>query len=507
MSKTQFMPFEEFHSISSPSSLNDKLQEKQYKKIIESEKPHGIFNRKYDSLEQAALHLLNPNIPLFKTSNGDIKVGNETVKVNKQFYEYKQPGGIIFTNWQSASLNNIEEDMSISHMPYEGIYDRNLVLSNTNNVRNTFQNFGNNFLKNVNMLNNIAFENGYGSKSNSTSSIRTSRNIQNFDITHGNFANSETGDLVSKQYKQLHSHLPPQYSNVDYTSWQYINPSFIVLNDNPLLELFQDKIQFGIFDLESIKSVGKPCLTSHFNIIPNNSNTPVDVYDDLNYDPVESSLYCSANTNYVTMPKNHLYKKLDTSFQISPGNESDIMGITMSPNLKDFINNELYLCNRDLIFMQMCKELHKHNTMNHGDEIENKHPYSIYSNYIQNTAPYLFNNGIKNRRNMMNYNEFSTLNDDQVYKYIFKIQKQLSNRNVLSNDVEIFIDHLNIYKLGGQHSSGIKAKVKINMGNSENHINVEGNGFFILVPTMLSEDVFGVRNNQPQNSNYKFDNF
>ena len=506
MSKTQFVPFEEFPSTLSRYSSNNQLQANQYKKIIESEKVQGIFDRQYESLDQASKHALNPNVPLYNKRNGNIKVGDKTVNVYKQFYEYKQPASAIFTNWQSASLNNIEEDMSVSHMPYEGIYDRNLVLSNTNNVRSNFQNYGKEYLTNVNMLNTIAWDNGIARQSNSTSSIRTSRNIENFEIAHGNFANAATGDLVSKQYQQLHVDLPPLYANVDYTSWQYINPSFVLLNNDPRLELFPDKLRFGTFDLESMKLVGKSCLTADFNISQPGSSTPGDVYnDEYNYPPVDSSLYCSANTNYVTMPNNYLHKKLDTSFQVSPGNNSLTIGVNMSSQLKDFINNQLYLYNRDLVFMQICKVLDKYARMNRGEPIENIHPYGVYYNRIQKIAPYLFNNGTKNRGTMMNYNEFSTLNDDQVYKYIYRVQKQLSGMNLLSPDVEIFINHLNIYKIGGQHNSEIKAKVKIDMGNKiASEIEIEDNGFFILVPTMLSEDVFAVRDREPQNSNYKF---
>ena len=79
--------------------------------------------------------------------------------------------------------------------------------------------------------------------------------------------------------------------------------------------------------------------------------------------------------------------------------------------------------------------------------------------------------------------------------------------NLLTPDVEIFINHLNIYKIGGQHNSGIKATIKIDIGNKiASKIEIEDDGFFILVPTMLSEDIFGVRDKEPHNGDYKFQN-
>ena len=67
-------------------------------------------------------------------------------------------------------------------------------------------------------------------------------------------------------------------------------------------------------------------------------------------------MYCSANTNYVTMPRNHLYGDLDTSFQVMPGNNSLTLGTVMSPKLKEFIQNELFNFNRSIVLMQIYEQ-------------------------------------------------------------------------------------------------------------------------------------------------------
>ena len=80
------------------------------------------------------------------------------------------------------------------------------------------------------------------------------------------------------------------------------------------------------------------CLTPEFSVIPPGYDKPVDVFsDELNYPPLTNidyfnsgplyykksgksdGLYCSANSNYIAVPINHKYPKLDTSINFSPG--------------------------------------------------------------------------------------------------------------------------------------------------------------------------------------------
>ena len=192
----------------------------------------------------------------------------------------------------------------------------------------------------------------------------THRIIKSFQDFHSNikyFKNSEDGDLYSRQVSELRVDLPINYANTSMSSWMYINPAYII--PEPSIKILHESLKFGIFDLTSIKLTGSSCLTPNFGITPQGYNGPVDVLnDDSQFPPLENpdyydknkyyykkhgmgeNMYCSANTNYVAMPKNHskTVKGLDTSFQVSVGNNSLSIGVVMSPNLKSFIINELY---------------------------------------------------------------------------------------------------------------------------------------------------------------------
>ena len=365
MSKSaDFLPFKEYSSTLSRYSDSDQLQANQYKSIIESESGQRIYQREFPTIGAAAEIPLNANLPKFNKKYS-IKVDDKNIDVFKTFWNYKQNGGGIFTDWKSAGVAGVLEDLSVSELPLYGkINDPDLVLSNTNNVRNNLTNYGKEYLTTTNMLNAESFYNGV-SYDNSTSPFRSGLFYESDLTLHGNFSNKEDGDLVSRQVNQLRVNNPPQYVK-NISSWQYINTACFI--PNPNLKVFHHKLKFGIFDLDSLKLIGSSCLTENFGIIPKGLNKPADVYNDTSddtsdYPPVSNihyynrgsrysfnsetepnmsekspsgtNLYCSANTNYVVMPKNHLYPNLDTSFQVSTGSNSLTLGVVMSPKLKN----------------------------------------------------------------------------------------------------------------------------------------------------------------------------
>jgi len=496
------LPYKEYNSTLLRYSDSDQLEANQYKSIIESRLDQAYYDREYPSMGAAALGPLNANVPV-TNMKVDINVGDKNVNVYKKFWQYKQHAGSIFTDWNSAGISAIKEDMAIKNLPlYNKIYDSNLVLSNTNYVRNNLTNYGKEYLTTTNMLNAEAFLNGVSYESGSTSPYRPGQQNEIQEITHGSFKNAEDGDLYSRQVKELRVDLPINYANTSVSSWMYINPSFII--PNPNIKILHDSLKFGTFDLDSIKLVGTSCLTSNFGITPKNYLGPVDVInDDNNYPPLSNpdyykrgelhyqkegpgeNMYCSANTNYVAMPKNHAHtvKGLDTSFQVSTGNNSITLGVVMSPKLKNFINNELYTINRDLILMH----LHQFPPLN----LETNIRKIIETNYS-----HLFNknNGISI------HDEYSQLSDKFKYTWVYNQQRNFAALYQGNPEIETFINELNIFKFGGNNTNFLNQNAQVrfrNLGNNINDLNIEGTGCFLLLPTMLSEDLFDVRKQIP----------
>ena len=496
------LPYKEYNSTLLRYSDSDQLQANQYKSIIESKLDQAYYDREYPSVGAAALGPLNANVPV-TNMKVNINVGDKNVNVYKKFWQYKQHSGSIFTDWNSAGISAIKEDLSIKNLPlYNKIHDSNLVLSNTNYVRNNLTNYGKEYLTTTNMLNAEAFLNGVSYESGNTSPYRSGQQTEIQQIIHGSFNNAEDGDLYSRQVKELRVDLPINYANTSISSWMYINPAFIIPNKN--IKILHDALKFGIFDLDSIKLVGTSCLTSNFGVTPKGYPGPVDVInDDNNYPPVKNpdyytrgelhyategsgeNMYCSANTNYVVMPVNHApsVKGLDTSFQVSTGNNSITIGVVMSPKLKNFINNDLHKLNRDLILMH----LHQFPPLN----LETNIRKIIETNYS-----HLFNknNGISI------HDEYSKLIDKFKYTWVYNKQRNLATKYQGNPEIETFINELNIFKFGGNNTNflGQVGQVRFrNLGININDINIEGTGCFLLLPTMLSEDLFGVRKQIP----------
>jgi hypothetical protein len=475
------LPFKEYQSAIDKYSTNNQTMEKEYKNIIESEMGQGIYERRNGILGPSELSQINPNVPVTNIITGKVKIEDQDVSVYKEFWQYKQAAGTIFTDWTSASLSHIQEDMAVRHLPLYGkkeLTDPTLILSNTNNVRNNLQRYGKEYLTTTNMLNATAFSNGisYGS---SQSPYRSGTKNELNKTMHGNFKNHETGDSIVRNEDFLRVDLPENYANVTLSSWQKANYAWIIYNtDAPELSL-QEKQQFGTFNLDSMKLTGITCLTPDYGIIPNGYNTPVGVYNNNdNLPPIttESGLYCSANTNFVTMPINSLYKNLDTSIQVSPGNNSLTLGSTMSPALKEFIQTTLHNYNRDFLFMNIYKSFSNSTSPSHSKIMQN----------IKKIAGYLFENG--------QYEYFTNPhNQNNQYQNMFALQRQLISLNQGDPELEIFINHLSFLSFGGNGKDKNAMAHIICKDISPHPIPIHIKTFLIL-PTMLAEDLFTVPN-------------
>ena len=193
-------------------------------------------------------------------------------------------------------------------------------------------------------------------------------------------------------------------------------------------------------------------------------------------DPWEN-MYCSANTHYVAMPKNHFksVKGLDTTFQVSMGNNSINLGVTMSPRLREFIVNDLYNFNLYQILM---------------------HLYKYPADTLDNSTMNVVNNFVN--KNMHLYNQYMNLDESSKYSYVYNKQKLFASQHIHNPEVETFINQLNIFKFGGHNTNypGEFGKVRCSELFSDD-IDIIGPGCFLLLPTMLSEDVFGVRSEIP----------
>ena len=528
--ETDFLPFKEYKSTLSRYSDNNQLQAHQYKSILESELGQAFFQREFDTIDKVALGPLNANLPRLKDTF-NIKVKGEDINVFKEFWQYKQPGGTIFTNWDSAGISAIKEDMSVRDLPLHGhIQDPTLVLSNTNNVRNNFQNYGKEYLTTTNMLNAEAFSNGVFYQSSGSSPYRTGTSYETEQIQHGNFKNREDGDIYSRQIKQLRVDLPINYANNDISSWNFINPICIKPNDSKgpdgkhKIKVFHEQLKFGLFDIDSMKLIGISCLTENFNMIPQGFTESTDVLNDrANYPPLSnpdyftpgenffkkegagSNLYCSANTNFVAMPKNFVPRLngLDTSFQVFSGINSLTAGAIMSPILRDFIQNDLFKFNEALVVMQIySQEIKKMNWQDFARENPgtplSKFPRSSMMSKIEEHYPYLFKKHAINEMNI-NFNYFMGLEEGSKYTWIFNMQRNFAAINQGHPELMAFINHLSIFKFGGHNVNFPLEKGRVRLRKlSNNDIQIETPGCFTLLPTMLSEDLFTVRKEIPQ---------
>ena len=407
MSTTKDFSYKSHSTIAKNYSDDMQRSLNSYTSILKSDKALAYYNDKFPTTDKDLNNALNPNVPITNKELKTVFVENKPVKLHEQFFNYRQPGAQLFTNFKSAGENSILENISVRDLPlksHNDISDPKLVLSNNNLVRENMQNYGKTYLLKTNMLNAEAFNNGFAYQSASTSPYRLEDPRMLLNFSHSNFSDKYHGDIYFNSKYQLRFDLPTNYINSSITTWQYINPGFILPNKNIksfsrdtvtnekyytfLTKYFDEKnlifhlqYKYGTLMLDSLKNVGTSCLTPNFSMIPDGYSKPVDVIqDDYMYPPVvnpnyynknsseymkkegelhksinnilipneNAGMYCSANNNYVVMPKNFSehYKDTDSTFNVLPGMNSVTMGVVMSSYLKDFINKDLYEINK-----------------------------------------------------------------------------------------------------------------------------------------------------------------
>lgn len=522
--KSNSIPFKEYNSTIARYSDGNQIMEKEYKSILESETGEAIYEKQNPSFGAHSKLNVNVNMPVYNHIKGKINIEDQEVPVYKTFWQYKQPASTLFTDWTSAGLSHTKEAMSIRNLPLYGdkrLKDPTLVLSNINNIRNNFQRYGKEYLTSTNMLNSEAFSNGFSYEQGGKSTYRHStKDVQN-SIIHGTFGNKEDGDLYARNENVLRVDLPENFANTTLSSWQHTNPAFVILNPDKNMAL-RHRVQFGTFNLNSMKQTGISCLTADFGIIPKDYEYPQDIMNNTGeYPPVTNAeyyninspfylkkqnaegegLYCSANTNYVTMPRNHMYPELDTSFPVGTSLNSVIMGNIMSPKLREFIQNTLHKYNRDFIFLniyetEIKKQMRLHQSHSVGFDYKNVQKNSTMIK-IEKIAPYLFQpeNSERNNKNATSriYNWINSMDENERYKYIFNLQRNLLTLQQDAPDVEFFITNLSIVKIGGKSSNQTDAGYVLCSELSESPIEIKNTGVFLLLPTMLSEDLFTVQ--------------
>jgi len=244
-------------------SVPNQIQSEQYRTIIESKLSNSENKNNYSSLESASQGKLNPNVPVYKNSE-KITVDGKQINAYKQFWQFRQPAGTIFTDYTSAGVANTETDLSVRNLPLKsmGLNEStpSLVLSNTNNVRNNLQNYGKTYLLTTNMLNSEAWNNGIYNESQGVSPYRPTNAREPFEMRHSNLANKNDGDKFSRLEFPMRVDLPSNYLESHVTSWQYINPICIKPNESNELDWIA-KMKYGTFNLDSLLYIGMSCLT------------------------------------------------------------------------------------------------------------------------------------------------------------------------------------------------------------------------------------------------------
>ena len=225
--------YNEHSSISDLYSKEMKQSLDAYKSILLSEKSLANYNDKYPTNNININNVLNPNIPISNKELDTVIVEGKPIKINQQFFNYKTPAAQLFTNFKSAGENALLENMAVRNLPLKSknnVEDPNLVLSNNNFVRENLQEYGKTFLLKTNMLNTEAFNNGFSYQSASTSPYRLEDPRMILNYSHSNFMDKEHGDIYFNSKYQLRFDLPTNYINSSVTTWQYVNPAFIIPN-------------------------------------------------------------------------------------------------------------------------------------------------------------------------------------------------------------------------------------------------------------------------------------
>ena len=485
--KTVDIPYKQYPSTLDLYSEANQTQSKQYKNIIESETEQAYHDRAFPTIGDAALGPLNANVPVYRNAK-TVFVDNKPINVYEQFWQFRQSAGQTFTDHRSAGVSNVLEDLAVRDLPLQGMTEStpDLVLSNTNNVRNNMQNYGKSFLLTTNLLNAQAFKNGVYNGQHASSPYRPGDTNEMNEIEHSNFQGTN-GDLYSRMKGALRVDLPSNYAQTSLYSWQKINPICVVPNSNANLP-FNLKLKYGTFNLDSMKFIGESCFTPDFNVIPEGYDTPQNVFaDDMNYPPLSNinyynkgdlykkkdgpsnNLYCSKNTHFAAMPTNYKYPHLDTSFTVSPGNNSVALGTQLSVATKQFINNNLYNFNKNQILKALISQF---STSSDFEQLSKKYPE------------------IKSKDFHSSYNN---LGENNKYTTVYNKQQWFHANHPHSPNpgVSAFILEMDIFKLGGSSDNTTKMNGKVMLDLVEYEIKEPG--VFLLLPSMLNEDLFNLK--------------
>ena len=109
-------------------------------------------------------------------------------------------------------------------------------------------------------------------------------------------------------------------------------------------------------------------------------------------------------------------------------------------------------------------------------------------------------------RKVSMYHYYMFLSEDNKYKFIFNYQRNFASKNQPYPELEIFINHLSIFKFSGHDVNNPENRGRVLLRelngilglHIDDTIKIDSPGCFLLLPTMLSQDVFGVRENIPE---------
>ena len=215
---------------------------------------------------------------------------------NNEIINFRQPG-YHFTDFSSAGINNIKEDLAVSKLNDE----RNDELSNNNLIRNLMQKNGLKYINTVNELNKISYDYDKVVPQRSNSRLNINQ-INNYD---------EKGNKFTLQLNQMRYDVPINYQT-SVTSIQFVNPAYIIN---------------GELNLELMKKTFDHCLES---------------------EKLPNGLYCSKNNNNLVMPKNEKLCDNDKCVDGSINIPTSLRSLNISPQLKKLVQYDLYLLNKKI---------------------------------------------------------------------------------------------------------------------------------------------------------------
>ena len=522
------------------SQNSDSAPYPNYSSILELySKDNQLKAKQYQVISQSSIgDEVNANTPEYAKRELQDDDGKATEGFMK-FLNFRQYAGSMHTDWRSSGIQNQLEDMSIRNMKLDGIENPTLVLSNSNNVRKVLQNYGAEYLRTTELLNREGFYNG-AAYTASTSPYRE-------DTREGKLIeyNSQNGDIATFEYK-LRPDLPIGYSNPPTRTFQYPLGAFIQPYYKPGVRqhFTLQNLKYGTFYLTSIKYIGESCLTKEFNSLPHGYTSPTDIFTNQQHmTPVTnpeyftekspyylqkqgetSNLYCSPNSNYVTMPLNPMYKTLDTSFNNGIGDNSIKMGEVISPELKLLITTTLFKINKLQILRHLLEQAvnaQKIPTTTPDTDVTN---WSLTINNIKRLIHSLNENNYPFTQTLKDSLKYITLSKENKW-YMLQTVKDTMHENA-SIGTQGFLQNLIISYFGGtivdpgdgkevrcahaivdpsilkvcpkEFLPNCMSKMDCTTELQKSMVRIEDE-IPLLLPSMLSEDLFVLRNKIPEN--------